>query len=93
MLKAHASNTPTPTGLPLPPVAAIDSNDWLPGVSLTWDLNDQWQLLTGVHKGFSPLGGGAVASEEPETSINYEAGLQFRQRQCLCRSNCLFQRL
>jgi len=54
-----------------------DSSAWLPGASFTYDLTNSWQLLAGVHKGFSPLGGGAVASEEPETSINYEAGLRF----------------
>lgn len=52
---------------------------WLPGASFTWDLDERWQVLGGVHKGFSPLGGGAVESQESETSINYEAGLRFRQ--------------
>lgn len=54
-----------------------DSDEWLPGASFTYDLNSDWQILAGVHKGFSPLGGGAVESEEPETSINYEAGVRF----------------
>ena len=30
-----------------------------------------------MHKGFSPLGGGALASEESETSINYEGGVRY----------------
>lgn len=54
-----------------------DDDQWLPGASFTWDLAPSWQLLGGVHKGFSPLGGGAVATEESETSINYEGGLRF----------------
>lgn len=55
------------------------SNEWLPGASFTFDLNEQWQLLGGVHKGFSPLGGGATEQQEPETSTNYEAGVRFGQ--------------
>lgn len=55
------------------------TQEWLPGLSATYDLNDQWQLLAGVHKGFSPLGGGAKETEDPETSINYEAGIRFGQ--------------
>jgi Fe(3+) dicitrate transport protein len=54
-----------------------NSDEWLPGASFTYDLNTEWQVLAGVHKGFSPLGGGAKEEEEPETSINYEAGVRF----------------
>jgi Fe(3+) dicitrate transport protein len=53
------------------------SSEWLPGVSFTYDVNDDWQLLAGVHRGFSPLGGGAQSHEEPEISVNYEAGARF----------------
>ncbi|RUO73672.1 TonB-dependent receptor family protein [Idiomarina seosinensis] len=56
-----------------------DSSEWLPGVSFTYDVSEQWQMLAGVHKGFSPLGGGAKANQQPETSTNYEAGLRFTQ--------------
>ncbi|MFT6420238.1 MAG: Fe(3+) dicitrate transport protein [Porticoccus sp.] len=55
------------------------SEELLPGVSFTYDLNDQWQVLAGVHRGFSPLGGGASEREDPETSINYEAGVRFNE--------------
>jgi Fe(3+) dicitrate transport protein len=55
-----------------------DSDEWLPGASFTYDLNDTWQVLGGVHRGFSPLGGGATESEDPETSTNYEAGVRYR---------------
>ncbi len=55
-----------------------DSDQWLPGVSFTYDLADHWQLLAGMHEGFSPLGGGAKENEDPETSTNYEAGLRYR---------------
>ncbi|MFT6289214.1 MAG: Fe(3+) dicitrate transport protein [Halieaceae bacterium] len=55
-----------------------DSAEWLPGVSFTYDLSDQWQMLAGVHRGFSPLGGGARENEDAETSTNWEAGVRFR---------------
>lgn len=60
-----------------PSIRGNDSSEWLPGVSLVYDLNPNWQLLAGVHKGFSPLGGGATANEDPETSVNWEAGLRY----------------
>ncbi|WP_092995434.1 TonB-dependent receptor family protein [Thiohalomonas denitrificans] len=50
------------------------SDEWLPGASLTYDVTPSWQLLAGVHKGFSPLGGGAKENQEPETSTNWELG-------------------
>ena len=56
-----------------------DSSEWLPGASFTYDVNDNWQVLAGVHKGFSPLGGGATENQEPETSTNYEAGVRYNQ--------------
>ena len=55
------------------------AQEWLPGVSFTYDMNPNWQLLAGVHKGFSPLGAGSAEREDPESSTNYEAGLRFRQ--------------
>lgn len=50
------------------------SSEVLPGAAFTYNLNNDWQLLAGVHKGFSPLGGGASEQEEPETSVNWEFG-------------------
>lgn len=66
-----------PERLAPPSLRQNSSSEWLPGVSLTYDLNSSWQVLAGVHRGFSPLGGGAVENEEPETSINYEAGFRY----------------
>ena len=54
------------------------SAEWLPGASLTYDLNSAWQVLAGVHRGFSTLGGGAQEFEDPETSVNWEAGVRYR---------------
>lgn len=53
------------------------SREWLPGASFTYDMSDQWQVLAGLHRGFSPLGGSATGEEEPETSNNLEAGLRY----------------
>ncbi len=60
---------------------ANDTSIVLPGASLTYDLDDSWQLLAGVHRGFSPLGGGAKADESPETSNNWELGARYSQGQ------------
>lgn len=53
------------------------TDEWLPGASFTYDLGQNWLVLAGVHKGFSPLGGGAKENEQPETSVNYEAGVRY----------------
>ena len=55
-----------------------ENDEWLPGASFTYDLSENWQALAGVHKGFSPLGGGASENEDPETSTNWEAGVRYR---------------
>ena len=55
-----------------------DSAEWLPGASFTYDINDSWQALAGVHRGFAPLGGGARENEEPETRSNWEFGGRYR---------------
>ena len=69
-----------------------DTDEWLPGVSFTYDFNDNWQALAGVHEGFSPLGGGARENEDPETSTNWEAGIRYRGK-LVCRGDRFLQRL
>ncbi|WP_297790563.1 TonB-dependent receptor [uncultured Marinobacter sp.] len=54
-----------------------NSSELLPGASFTYDLSQSWQVLGGVHRGFSPLGGGAKENEDPETSDNYELGARY----------------
>lgn len=51
----------------------------LPGLSGSYQLNDELQLIAGVHKGFSPLGAGVSENDanEPEVSINYELGTRY----------------
>ena len=61
-------------------LASTRSNDtaiWLPGVAALYQINDQWSVLAGVHRGFSPLGGSAQSWEKPETSVNYELGVRY----------------
>ena len=61
-------------------IAATRQNDlsiWLPGVAAFYEINDDWSLLAGIHRGFSPLGGSAREWEKPETSINYELGARY----------------
>ncbi|MFK7828244.1 MAG: TonB-dependent receptor family protein [Congregibacter sp.] len=68
---AQADRQDTPTR------RSNSSSEWLPGASFTYELSDRLHVLAGVHKGFSPLGGGAQEFEEAETSVNWEAGLRF----------------
>lgn len=52
-------------------------DDVLAGLGATWLLDDQWSLLAGVHQGFAPPGGSAEKGEQPEESVNYEAGVRY----------------
>jgi len=69
----------TPDRSDEPSRRSSSASEWLPGASFTWDLDGGFQLLGGVHRGFAPLGGGAKETDEPETSVNYEFGLRYRQ--------------
>jgi len=53
------------------------TQEWLPGIGLTWQASDRWQLLGGVHQGMAPAGAGAKDGTEPELSTNYEAGARY----------------
>ncbi len=55
-----------------------DTREWLAGLGATWSFHDNWLLLAGVNQGFAPAGGGALDGTEPEKSVNYEAGLRYR---------------
>ena len=48
---------------------------FIPGVGALYELNDNWRILGGIHKGFNPPGPGSSASEED--SINLEFGTRF----------------
>ena len=49
----------------------------IPGVGVTYKLNEQWSLLGGYHKGFSPASDDP--NSKPEDSDNLEAGFRFHQ--------------
>lgn len=76
-VESHRKQYATPDRSDEPSRRSNDSDEWLPGISFTYKLAGDWQLLAGVHRGFSPLGGGATDNQEPETSVNYEAGFRY----------------
>jgi Fe(3+) dicitrate transport protein len=47
----------------------------IPGIGVLYNLTDEWRLLGGLHKGYSPPSPGSTASEED--SLNFEAGARF----------------
>lgn len=61
----------------VPSYRSSQAQEWLPGLSFTYAVSDRVQLLAGVHRGFAPLGGGVTATDEPETSTNYEFGARY----------------
>ena len=58
--------------------AKNEVNETLWSLGATYDLNDQWQLLAGVHSGFAPASAGSKENVDPEKSTNYEAGFRFQ---------------
>jgi len=48
---------------------------FIPGLGATYDVDDRWQLLAGVHRGYSPPAPGTTV--DAEESVNFEAGLRF----------------
>jgi Fe(3+) dicitrate transport protein len=52
---------------------------FIPGMGSLYRLNDNWRLLAGVHKGFSPPAPGSDASEE--SSLNVEFGARYAGEQ------------
>ena len=52
-------------------------DEWLPGLGMTYSLNETVTILAGVHRGFAPPGGGAAEGEAGDLSTNYEWGARF----------------
>lgn len=53
----------------------------IPGLGMEYDIDEAWQLIAGIHRGFSPpepatTTAGAL-NAAPEESTNYEAGFRF----------------
>lgn len=44
---------------------------FIPGVGALYEVNDNWRVLGGIHKGFNPPGPGSNASEEDSTNIEF----------------------
>ena len=58
--------------------AKNSTSELLPGIGMTYDLNDEVILLGGVHRGMRPAGAGST-DVDPEISINYEAGVRLHR--------------
>lgn len=56
-----------------------DYREYLAGISGTYDVTENWQVLAGFHEGMTPLSAGAVDGTEPGESDNYELGLRFKK--------------
>jgi Fe(3+) dicitrate transport protein len=52
-------------------------NVWIPGMGILYKINDDYNLFTSIHKGFSPPG--VKAGEDAENSLNTEMGFRFRK--------------
>ncbi|MFZ5891986.1 MAG: TonB-dependent receptor family protein [Myxococcota bacterium] len=52
----------------------------LPGIGVYQALTDELGVLGGVYRGFSPPPPGNSDTQEPELSVNYEAGVRHSQR-------------
>ncbi len=50
----------------------------LPGAGALYHVNDQFDLLLGVYRGFSANSPGSAPEIEPETSVNWEFGGRYR---------------
>lgn len=68
---------------PVPCRGSAEVNEFIPGVSLGYEVNDRVKLFAGVHEGFAPprvedgIGndGGSV-EVDPESSVNLEVGFK-----------------
>jgi Fe(3+) dicitrate transport protein len=53
----------------------------IPGLGAHYALTEHFGVLAGVHRGFSPVAPGQPEQVEPETSVNYEAGVRYSDEQ------------
>ena len=73
----YGKNDPKRTGVDL----SERSNHvevFIPGIGLNYNLNSNFNLFAGVHKGFSPPG--SKEGTKPEESVNYELGLRLSKQ-------------
>ena len=50
----------------------------LPGLGVSYEVNPGLRLLAGVHRGFSPAAPSVTVENDPEDSVNYEAGARWQ---------------
>lgn len=53
----------------------------LPGLGIYYALLDDWGVFAGAHRGFSPPPPGSEPAVEPETSVNYELGTRYANKE------------
>lgn len=60
------------------PAQERNSQDvFIPGIGLVYLIDENWSVLAGVHRGFSPVAPGQGENADPEEAINYELGGRF----------------
>jgi Fe(3+) dicitrate transport protein len=52
-------------------------NVWIPGMGILYKINDDYNIFTSIHKGFSPPG--VSVGEDAENSLNTELGFRFNK--------------
>ncbi len=62
--------------------SSLDLNEYtidvfIPGIGVTYNVNDALTLISGIHKGFSPPSPGSSADTRSESSVNYELGFRY----------------
>lgn len=60
-----------------PTHSSNSQNVIIPGIGAVYFIDDNWSVLGGVHRGFSPVAPGQSANADPEDAINYEFGGRF----------------
>ncbi len=62
-------------------IKAANIKVFIPGIGISYQLANELQLFSGIHKGFSPPGPGIDDEEEvlPEESINFEFGTRYNK--------------
>jgi len=51
--------------------------EFMPGFGLTYLASDNFTLISGIHRGFSPPNPGSTSETKSEQSVNYELGFRF----------------
>ncbi len=52
-------------------------NEFIPGLGLTYRISDNFTIISGIHKGFSPPSPGSSSDTRSEISLNNELGFRY----------------